>query len=445
MFANLLYVIALAMASPLVAYRMVRHGRYRRGAAEKLLGLSAKRAAALNASGGGRLWLHAVSVGEVNLLSTLIDRLAAEESDYPIVVSTSTDSGYDLAVQKFGADRVFFCPLDFTWAVRRTLRHLRPCGLLLVELELWPNLIRTADRMGYPVMVANARLSQRSAERYRQFGWLFRDTFASLSWVGCQDQDVANRFMVCGSPVVEVTGSIKFDGAPLSRDAHEVVARSDWSAVDPWAQVWCMGSTQSGEERLALDVYSELSASNTNLRLMLVPRHSERFDAVAKEIESAGFRARRRSDPAFQDLSHANWPSDTVLLVDTIGELRHWWGVASIATVGGSFGDRGGQNMLEPAGYGCAVSFGPNTKNFADIANRLLNAGGAVRVHDQDELTTFVHRCLTRPTEAASLGRASHGFVRSQQGATAKSVVAIQGITSGETVEDRSSIRRWAA
>ena len=214
MFANLIYTFALTLMSPYILYRMVRHKRYRRGWSEKLLGLSSKRSKQMVAT-GDCIWLHAVSVGEVNLIGGIVDRLQIAAVDTTIVISTSTDSGYDLAVQKFGIERVFFCPLDFSWAVRRTLRNLNPSQLVLAELELWPNLIRFARHRGIRVSVINGRLSPRGAGRYLRFSRWTRPTFQRLDWVGCQDQSSRDRFLQCGVPSnrLDVTGSIKFDDA----------------------------------------------------------------------------------------------------------------------------------------------------------------------------------------------------------------------------------------
>ncbi|MBB3209927.1 3-deoxy-D-manno-octulosonic-acid transferase [Rhodopirellula rubra] len=417
MFLNLLYATALVMLSPVVLYRMIRHGRYRRGGSQKLFGLSRHHAAQLRGDHGRVIWLHAVSVGEVNLLPELVKRLAVRSPDAAIVISSSTDTGYDLAVKHFGADRVFFCPLDFTWAVSRTLRNLQCSHLVLAELELWPNLIAAAERLGCPVAVVNGRLSERSAAGYQKFARLLTPTFARLSMVGCQDVVTAKRFVDCGveRTRTRVTGSLKFDNAPRSRETTEVASRMNWAGVDAWHRVWCFGSTQSGEEALAIRVFHRCRQEHPELRLILVPRHPERFDSVADLIVANGDRVVRRSrnDSQFDD----QWESDEVILVDTIGELKHWWGVAQIATVGGSFGDRGGQNMLEPAGYGCAVSFGPNTKNFDTIAGRLLDGGGAVRVADEDELEQFVRRCLDDIPAADDLGRNAQSIVDEHRGA----------------------------
>jgi 3-deoxy-D-manno-octulosonic-acid transferase len=440
MLANLIYLAALALAMPLVVYRRLRHGRYRRGVGEKLFGLSAESGRRLRRDATSLVWMHAVSVGEVNLLPGLVRRFEAENRDCRVVISTSTDTGYDLAVRRFGAERVFFCPLDFSWAVGRTLRHLQPQMLVLVELELWPNLVRLATRRGSQVVVVNARLSQRSERGYRRFGWLTRPTFSRLAWVGCQNRATADSFIRCGTPAdrIQVTGSLKFDDAPTSRDRLEIQARADWAGVDPWHRVWIVGSTSAGEEAMALEIFKKLRSEHPVLRLILVPRHPERFDEVANLIRRAGFQVHRRSGQVCQD----RWDPDTVILVDTIGELRDWWGVGQIATVGGSFGDRGGQNMLEPAGYGCAVCFGPDTRNFRDIAQALIDQHAAVRVQDAAELERFVLRCLDDYPAADSLGRAARRFIATQKGATARTVASLTTARHPRAGVDSSVLRR---
>ncbi len=424
MFANLLYLIALTALSPLILYRVLRHRRYRRGVTEKLFGLSKDRAAQLRGD-SSCVWMHAVSVGEVNLLPGLIRRFQAENQDCEIAISTSTDTGYDLAVKHFGAERVFFCPLDFSWAVGRTLRNLSPQQLVLAELELWPNLIRIARRRHCEVAVFNGRMSERTANGYFRFGFLTRPTFQRISWVGCQDESTSDRFSACGTPQerLQITGSLKFDDAPTSRENSEVQSRCQWAGVDPWHRVWIVGSSSPGEEKMALNIFNSLRGRYPELRLLLVPRHPERFDAVADLVIRSGLAVHRRSRD--ESLEDREWTADTVILVDTMGELRHWWGVGQIATVGGSFADRGGQNMLEPAGYGSAVCFGPDTRNFKDIADCLLDRGAAVRVQGEAELKAFVVRCLRDIPAADSLGRAARNVVATHRGATERTVQAL--------------------
>ena len=229
---------------------MFRHGRYRRGVGEKLFGLSQARATEIR---GDRqcIWIHAVSVGEVNLLPRIVGELEQRIPEVAIAVSTSTDTGYDLAIKHFGQTRVFFCPLDFTWAVRRTLRHLNPQQLILAELELWPNLIRVASESGCDVKVINGRLSERSGDRYHKFALLTRSTFARLAWVGCQDKESRNRFAKCGTAEtnLEITGSLKFDDAPTSRDTAEVQSCARWAGVEPGHRVWVSAARRRVKNR----------------------------------------------------------------------------------------------------------------------------------------------------------------------------------------------------
>lgn len=421
MLFNALYAAALVLLSPVIAYRMIRHGRYRRGVRQKLFGLAESN------NETRPIWFHAVSVGEVNLLPGIIAAMQARDPKSRIVISSSTDTGYDLALKLFGAERVFFAPLDFTWSVRRTITNLRPLMLVLVELELWPNLIRIASENDCPVSVINGRMSQRSGASYVRFAKFLRPTFGRLAHVACQDQPSRDRFAACGVAAenLTVTGSIKFDNAPTTRDTTPVQRLVTWSGVDPWHRVWVMGSTQSGEEAIAISVYQSLIADHPNLRLILVPRHRERFDEVTHLVTAAGLSVHRRSGG--KSLSDTHWPAETVILVDTIGELRDWWGVGQIATVGGSFGDRGGQNMLEPAGYGCAVSFGPNTKNFRVIAQALVENEAAVRVADEADLRSFVARCLDDIPAADALGRNAQKVVAAHRGAIARTVDVLAG------------------
>lgn len=423
---NLLYAALLIAASPMILYRSVTQGRYRRGGLEKLLGLSSQNADQITGGKPSR-WIHAVSVGEINLLPSVVERLTEFDPTTPIAISTSTDTGYDLAVKLFGPQRVFFCPLDFSWAVKRTLRSLRCKELLLVELELWPNLIAAAKHSGATVTVINARLSERSGRGYARAGRFTRPTFSRLDRVLCGTDGDAERFIQCGVAAdrVSVTGSIKFDNAPHDRGDAAVQELSDWCGVDPWQQIWIAGSTAPGEEAMVISVYRQLRETYPALRLVIVPRHKQRFDAVAHLITDAGLNVRRQSRG--DTIEHNLWENDTIVLGDTIGHLKHWWGVGTIAFVGGSFGDRGGQNMLEPAGYGSAVSFGPNTKNFRDIARGLITAHAAARVHNESEMRQFVHQCLDDPITAETMGRNATRVVDSHRGAIDRTIDQILG------------------
>jgi len=426
MLANVVYLLLIVAVSPFLILRSVRGGRYRRGLSNKLLGLSAKKSKSyrdIAAAKSHLRWFHAVSVGEVNLLAGLIGSLQPDQAK-PYVISTSTDTGYDLAIKLFGNDRVFFCPLDFTWAVQRTFKNLRPSELILMELELWPNLIRAAKNNGCNIYVVNARLSERSAKRYQKFSRFTRPIFASLNWVGCQDTEVLEHFRSCGTAPenLEVTGSLKFDNAPSTRDTPAVLECKTWAGQSDEHLVWLVGSTQPDEEKMALSIFNRLVHRHPNLRLILVPRHPQRFDEVDQLIGAFQNTPLRRSSTK---KSQTEWPQDRILLIDTIGELMHWWGTAHLATVGGSFGSRGGQNMLEPAGYGCAVSFGPDTRNFKQIAQTLLQNEAAVRVKDELELQHFIGRCLEDPAYRIRLGKQAADTVNRHRGAVERTCKAL--------------------
>lgn len=423
MLLNVVYLSALILMSPVLLWRAARFGRYRRGWRQKLWG-----DVPLRSVDRHRVWLHAVSVGEVNLLTELVEKFQRRHPEWDVVVSTTTDAGYDLACRRFGQQRVFFCPLDFSWAVRRALRRVRPQLLVLAELEVWPNLIRAAKDQAVPVAVINGRLSESSHRGYRRLRRWLRPTFARLDLVACQDSTYAARFLDCGVPAthVVVTGSVKYDGAAAARDSTDVLQCIELAGIEPWQRVWVAGSTQAGEERTMLDVYQVLSRFSPELRLIVVPRHPERFDEVQRLIESKGMVCRRRSQ--LPDHATNAWQNDSVLLIDSVGELKHWWGTAQIAFVGGSLGNRGGQNMLEPAGYGAAICFGPNTRNFHDIVARLLAAEGAVVVHDNVQLADFVARCLNDPMAADQLGSAARQVVLAHRGATERTLRALAGL-----------------
>lgn len=411
---DFVYGLLLAAASPYLLYAAIRKAKYREGYAEKFLGRVPRRA-------GDRpcIWFHAVSVGEVNLLPQLVARCRSERPDYDVAVSTTTRTGLALAKRRFPDLPVFYCPLDFSWAVRSALRRLRPDVLVLAELEIWPNLIRMAHARGTKVAVINARLGNRSFRGYRRARRLLRSVFASLDLVAVQDETGAERFRQLGVPPgrVQVTGSMKYDGAETNRDNEKTRALRRLAGISPSDVVFLAGSTQQGEEQAALNVFRHLAPEHPQLRLILVPRHPERFEAVARVLDESGLRWTRRSQ---LDSEPPVSCESRVLLVDTIGELGAWWGTADIALVGGSFGNRGGQNMIEPAAYGAAVCFGPNTWNFRDIVGQLLHAQAACVVSTPAELETFVARCLEDRSFAQTLGARARELVLQHRGATAR-------------------------
>ncbi len=418
---NVCYLAALVVLAPAIAWSSLRTGKYREGWGSKLFGMVPQRKGR-----GGCYWLHAVSVGEVNLLATTIAELKQRRPDAEIVVSTTTKTGYDLALRKYGATHVVcYCPLDFTWAARRAMRRIRPELLILAELELWPNLIAAAKKHGARVAIVNGRLSENSFRGYRRLRPLVARTLRMVDLIAAQDETTAERFRQLGAsaPSVVTTGSLKYDGAETSRDNAKTRELRELAEIGDNEIVWLVGSTQAPEEQIAINIFGRLAREFPQLRLIIVPRHPQRFDEVAKLLEASKLSYQRRSRFNHSTLH----PPFSTLLIDTIGELGAWWGMADIGFVGGSFGDRGGQNMIEPAAYGVATCFGPNTRNFRDIVAALLSVDGARVVADEAALEAFVRQCLTNESFRQELGERSRAFVETQLGATARTVSLLLG------------------
>jgi 3-deoxy-D-manno-octulosonic-acid transferase len=423
---NILYLLLIVLCSPWLFYCALRHGKYRDGWGEKLLGRVPRRS-------GDRpcVWLHAVSVGEVNLLQPILTELAQRKPTWECVISTTTRTGFALARKKYAGYQVFYCPLDFTWSTRQAMRRVRPTLLVLAELEIWPNLIRQARRRGARVAIVNGRLSERSFRGYRRIRPFVRQILARIDVIAVQNPQVADRFRALGarSETICVTGSIKFDGALTDRDNSATnQLRQLWQLTDQHF-VFLAGSTQEPEEEMALNIFRQTLHDRPEARLILVPRHPERFEAVTQLLKQSGMPFQLRSDlPATTGQGTSPTENDAaarILLVDAIGELGAWWGTAQVGFVGGSMGRRGGQNMIEPAGLGVAVCFGPNTSNFRDIVALLLDRQAAVVVQNEGELRQFVARCVDQPQWMHELGQRARDLVLQQQGATRRTIDAL--------------------
>lgn len=411
---NAVYLAVIFLASPWILWSAWRHGKYREGFAEKLWGHVPARV-------GEKLcvWLHAVSVGEVNLLATTLKEIAKHRPQWEIVISTTTKAGYDLAKTKYAANTVFYCPLDFSWATARAMQRVRPDLLILAELELWPNLIAAAKANGARVAIINGRLSDKSFRGYRKIRRLVGGVLAQIDMIAAQNADTAERFLKLGARKgrVSSTGSLKFDGATTDRENPRTRPLRELAGFSREDVVFLAGSTQSPEEEMSLRIFKGLLSQHPHLKLVIVPRHPQRFDEVAQILKSSGLSWSRRSE-----FGNSKSGRSSIILVDTIGELGAWWGMANIGFVGGSFGDRGGQNMLEPAAYGVATCFGPNTWNFRDIVRQLLAVDGAVVVGDEAEFAQFVRRVLEDSNWSRDLGERARRLVIEQQGATERTV-----------------------
>ena len=420
---NGVYLLLLLIGFPWIVWSACRYGKYRGGFAEKLLGWAPR-------STGSRptLWLHAVSVGEVNLLATLVREMASRHPDWRLVLSTTTKTGYDLARRKYADYAVFYAPLDFSWSVHTALRRVRPNLLVLAELELWPNWIRAARSEGVRVAVVNGRLSDSSFRGYCRIRPLVAALLRQVNLVAAQNAEVAQRFAHLGTHpgVLQVTGSLKYDGAVSDRNNPHTQQLRALAHFEPADVIWLAGSTQQPEEAIVLRIFQELTDEFPRLRLVLVPRHPERFAEVAQLLAGSGLSWLRRSGMKDGQITTTGQSPSPIVLVDTIGELGAWWGTANVGFVGGTFGSRGGQNMIEPAAYGVATCFGPNTRNFRDIVAQLLAAKAVEVVQDPAALAAFVRRALEDAGWAHQLGARARQFVASQQGATRHTIELLE-------------------
>ena len=412
---NVCYLLVLTLLSPAILWVSWRTGKYREGFREKFLGL-------LPVRDNDRpcIWFHAVSVGEVNLLATTLKRIEADAPDVDCLITTTTKTGYQLALKKYANHQVAYCPLDFSWAVRRAMKRVQPNLLVLVELEIWPNLINAASRSSVPIALINGRISERSYRGYQRIRFFIRRLLKQFSCLGVQTEEYAERFANLGATPdqILVTGSVKFDGAETDRKNAQTEKLLELAGLHEQNLVLLAGSTMAGEEQLAINAFRELADDFPELRLVIVPRHPERFDDVARLLDQSALQWCRRTR-----LEAQSRPDVQVILVDTIGELGGWWGVADLAFVGGSISpERGGQNMIEPAAYGAAVCFGPHTYNFRDVVQRLLKEEAAQVVNDEEELCSFLRRCLDCRSDASEMGRRAQDLVVANQGATVRTV-----------------------
>jgi 3-deoxy-D-manno-octulosonic-acid transferase len=448
---DLCYLLVLITISPWVAYKAWTTGKYRRGLWSKLSGATGygvcpslkrkrrtqrpsltlqARTYVTSLPGHPTAWFHGVSVGEIHLLPQVVACFRERHPDWDCVISTTTDTGFDEALKCFPGLRIFYWPLDFSWAVRRSLRCINPTLLILAEVELWPNLLMAAKSLGVRVAVINARMSPRSLKRYAWLPRLARFLLHHVDLFAVQTEEYARCLRALGVDPgrVHVTGSVKYDGIPSDRRNPRTQEFRRLLGVDDGQLVWIAGSTQAPEEAIALEIFGRLQKKYPNLRLVLVPRQKERFDEVAALVKRSRHRFLRRSELNAQVANRT-----AVILIDTIGELGALWGLADIALVGGSLdGRRGGQNMIEPAAYGAAVIFGPHVWNFRDTAARLVEADAAIQVPDARALELVVERLLSDAQERHRLGTRAREFVLSQQGATERTMACLDRLLLAE-------------
>lgn len=414
-----LYNLLFTLALPVILLRLLLRSRkapaYRTRLAERF-------ALDLPPMTPGGIWVHAVSVGESIAAAPLVRALLEAHPGVPVTVTCMTPTGSERIRALFG-ERVQHCylPYDLPWAVRRFLDRLRPRVGIVMETELWPNLIHQCAARGIPTVLANARLSARSARGYARFAGLTRPMLQAMSWIAAQTEVEAERFRQLGArpEAVSVTGSIKFD---LTLDAALPTAaraqRQAWGTIG--RPTWIAASTHSGEDEIILEAHRRLLESHPQALLILVPRHPERFNTVHVLCQRWQLPTVRRSGGQPVTAAHS------VLLGDTMGELLFLYALADLAFVGGSLVPTGGHNLLEPAALGLPVVTGPHLFNFLDIAAQLRDAGALAEVRDVDGLFATLDELLRQPARQIAMAQAGKRVLHANQGALARLIAGIE-------------------
>jgi 3-deoxy-D-manno-octulosonic-acid transferase len=428
-FYNLALLGALVAGSPWWLWRMATTLKYREGIRERL-GRVPKHIAGADPGEPARpvIWLHAVSVGEILAIGRLVAELDRDFRRHRVMISTTTRTGQALARERFGAGRVFYCPLDLPWAVRAYLNALQPHLLVLAETEFWPNLLNGCFRRNIPVAVVNARISDRSWPRYRMLQRLWRPILGRISRVLAQTETDAARLRAIGfrPDAVTVAGNLKFD----VRVTEEAEATRILKAWAPPPRFLVAGSTLEGEEAAIIAARQTLAGADPALVIILAPRHPERFEAVAALLEASRVPWIRRS--AWKPQPSGNPPriqpaGIQFVLLDTIGELASVYSIASVALVGGSLVPAGGHNPLEPAQFGVPIVMGPHYANFRAITDDLL-AHQAIRIAPKEELGPALAGLLSDPAGSRAMGDRARQVFEQQAGATDRCVDAIRGL-----------------
>jgi 3-deoxy-D-manno-octulosonic-acid transferase len=431
---NLLFTVFFCLSAPFYFVKMLRRGQWRKDFGQRFAKYSSKIKQAL--TNRHVLWIHAVSVGEVNMCTQLVSEIERRLPNLKIVISTTTSTGMGELQRKFPShiQKVYY-PIDRWTYVCRALATLHPEAIVLVEAEIWPNFLWRAKELEIPVFLVNARLSRNSFAGYRRFGFLFRPLFASFAGVGCQNADDGERLrqLGCRPEAIRVVGNLKFDGAKLEeRRVFDVQALLRQLGIPEGARLLVAGSTHAGEEAVVAGMFLRLRQRFADLYLILVPRHFERGKEVGRVLSAAGVKFVYRSEIS---VNSRYKPGEVdCLLVNTTGELKYFYEHASVIFVGKSLTAEGGQNPIEPGALAKPMVFGPNMQNFEAIANAFVSRQGAMQVRDETELESAVGELLSNPAAAAALGRNALAVVRENLGAIERTVDMIVAHMEGSEV-----------
>jgi 3-deoxy-D-manno-octulosonic-acid transferase len=423
---TLLILASFAVVSPYFVYQAIRYRKYI-GTLRQRFGYLP---VSFNVDGDQSIWIHAVSVGEVLTARALASELKATYPRLKLFVSTTTITGQQVArTSVHGADDMFYFPFDLGFIVRRTLRLVRPRLFIMMETEIWPNLLRHCRERGIRTLLVNGRISARSYPRYRLVRLLFRRVLADVDRFCVQGEESRARLEDLGADPerITVTGSLKFDSLQLAAPAagRERVLR--FFRVSENRPVIVAGSTVRGEEAIVLEAFRHVRPNASRALLVVAPRHPERFAEVEALATEAGFKTVRRTELTIDEEPRAD-----VVVLDTIGELAQVYQAATVVFVGGSLVDIGGHNILEPAIFGKPILFGPHMQNFAEIASTFIGSRAAVQVNDATEFGQALRHLLTDADERDRLGAAARQIVEANRGAKRKTLAVITALLPPE-------------
>jgi 3-deoxy-D-manno-octulosonic-acid transferase len=406
-----LLTLGLVLASP---YYLVRFRKYLPTLADRFgfLKLPQLRRA---------IWVHAVSVGEVKAVENLVKRLRLQFPGKPLVVSTATPTGQQLAREWHDdVDYTFYFPIDLPWCVRRAVERVDPEMVIVAETEIWPNFLRACRARHTRVVMINGRISDKSFSRYRLARRWLRRVFEDYTIIGMQSETDRQRVEAIGADPRKVTvlGNLKYDAVGSTGGVENALA----TFLKDWNPLWIAASTMPGEEQVVLDAFDEIRKSHPTLKLLIAPRHAHRFDAVAEMIKARNqpMVRRTRIGPEYVKTS--------VLLLDTIGELATVFQYATVVYMGGSLVSTGGHNVLEPARHSKPIVFGPHMENFRDIARLFLESGAAIQIQSATQLAPAITHVLGNQHHASDLGRKALAIVRQNTGATERVLQVLEPV-----------------
>jgi len=421
------YLTASLLGSPYLLFKMLTSKRYRSGLNQRL-GITTDRTS--NKPG---IWVHGASVGEVITAKSIIERIDEEFPEWETFISATTNTGFSVAEKKFSDKAVFYFPADLSWITKKVLLKKRPSFILLIELEIWPNFLISAYKKNIPVIIVNGRISNRSLMAYKAISHIskdFRNSLINDMNTYCARTEIdAQRFRDLGIPgkQVFVTGTMKYDNIPTHIDENISRELANSFHIIDNDLVLIGGSTHEGEEEILIRVYKSLNETFQNLRLIIAPRHIERTEDVSRLIQKMGFIPVLKTQ---LEASNYNWQNTKkeIILIDTVGDLGKIYSLANYVFVGKSLVPSGGQNMMESAGLGKPVVFGPHTFNFKEEAGLLLKNNAAKMVETENELFKAIEFFIKNPDAAKEMGLEAQKIINEKRGATEKNIEIIRKI-----------------